>query len=102
MDLIGEDTNTQTLPAQNFTATWGERSCDYGQWLINDTHLQILDNGTGGSLDFGPGGLISTNNATHICLEHVGKELSQQAYSTIEHTLDSQKYWIIKGGTGAN
>ncbi|MDP2909276.1 MAG: hypothetical protein Q8N77_05710 [Nanoarchaeota archaeon] len=92
IDLIGETTNTVWIPAANFTAPWGERSCNTGAALMNDTDLQL----TGSMLDFGPGSLITTNNATHICLEDVGQDITQQSYSTAGDVED----WTLTGATG--
>jgi hypothetical protein len=92
INLIGETTNTVWIPAANFTSSWGIRSCDIGVWLINDTNMQI---NSASALDFGPGSMDFTNNATHICLEEVGQDITQQSYSTIDI-----EYWTITGGTG--
>lgn len=89
INLIGETTNTVWIPAANFTAPWGERSCNTGTAMVNDTATTI----TGSRLDFGPGSLVTTNNATHICLEEVGQDISQQAYSTSDAIED----WTITG-----
>ncbi len=89
INLIGETTNTVWIPATNFTAPWGERACNTGVALINDTDLQL----TGSRLDFGPGSLTTTNNATHICLEEVGQDITQQSYSTAGDIED----WTITG-----
>jgi hypothetical protein len=93
INLIGETTNTVWIPAANFTAPWGERSCNTGAALINNTDVQL----TGSMLDFGPGSLTTTNNATHICLEEVGQDITQQSYSTAGDIED----WTITGATGA-
>ena len=99
-DLPGKTTPGDVIEANNFTATWGVRSCDYGQYLINGTNLQIFMNATGSyKMNFGEPTNSMTNNATHICLEHVGEGLSQQDYSATENTLASEKYWQITGGT---
>lgn len=89
INLIGETTDTVWIPAANFTATWGERACSTGVALVNDTATTI----TGSKLDFGPGSLVTTNNATHICLEEVGQDITQQSYSTAEDIED----WTITG-----
>jgi hypothetical protein len=89
INLIGETTPTVWIPAANFTATWGERACNIGTALVNNSATTI----TGSRLDFGPGSLVTTNNATHICLEEVGQDITQQAYSTAGDVED----WIITG-----
>jgi hypothetical protein len=99
INLVGEITSTVWIPTANFTAPWGERSCNTGAWLINDTDIQILGNGVpsgAGALDYGPGSLATTNNATHICLEEVGQDITYQSYSTAGDVED----WLITGGTG--
>ncbi len=35
---------------------------------------------------------ITTNNAAHICLDEVGQDIAQQAYSTI-----GIEYWTVMG-----
>ena len=89
VNLIGEITNTVWIPAANFTAPWGERGCNTGTALVNDTATTI----TGSRLDFGPGSLEPANNATHICLEEVGQDITQQSYSTAGDVED----WTIIG-----
>ncbi|MDP2908641.1 MAG: hypothetical protein Q8N77_02430, partial [Nanoarchaeota archaeon] len=94
INLIGETTNTVWIPAANFTSSWGVRGCDAGAWLINDTDMQINSDS---ALDFGPGNLVTTNNATHVCMEEIGQDITQQSYSTAGDVED----WTITGGTGA-
>ena len=89
INLIGETTNTVWIPAANFTATWGERSCSTGTAMVNDTATPI----GGAGLAIGPGSLEPTNNATHICLEEVGQDITQQSYSTAGDIED----WTITG-----
>ena len=102
----GEETSTEWIPAANFSASWGVRTCDYGQWLINETNLQVLANATAGYGIINPTNPTtpqgtSVNNATiYICLEHVGsaEQISGQSYSTSDAVTVIED-WLITSGT---
>jgi hypothetical protein len=80
IDLGGETTTTQVIPAANFTANVAD-ACDTGSALSNATSTLIASSTLPTGLDLGE---IASDEQIYLCLESVpsSDQISAQSYST--------------------